>query len=221
MALDNTQIAIYGVSFLIFFAVVTHIFATLSGTSLFNLLQSIIKTEEKKTYKYKKIPDDRRFVLSYPSKNFKALINGKTVAGTDDRTGKEKLRFNYGEDKMTDFSILADPAYFRIAKPSMLGDSANVEIEIVDSDSVAKLTNQLDNSILYGKSLEKQLQDSMENEKSRLGKEVEAIRERKKVAFGWTGSGQPTGGLPYRPWTPFNRYGGGGYNAGQSEEEQF
>ena len=222
MAVDNMQIALYGISFFVVLAVIAHFFATISGTSLFNLLSSFSKQETKKTFKYKKLADDKKFVLSYPTKNFKATINGVSIAGNDPRTGVEMLRFHYGENQITDFSIPSDPANFRIAEPTKLSDISKIVIEIVDGDAYWKLKQKADNMQLYSKNLEKTVQDNLENESARLLKQIENIREKKKVAFGWTSSGQGQTGQPYRPWSSFNRFGGGGFGGGgQNEEEQF
>lgn len=218
MALSNVEIILYGISFLIFFAVIAQVFASISGTSLFNLLEGILKSDQKKTFKQKKIPDDRQFILSYPSKNFKQRINGRIISGKDLTTGKEMLRFNYGEDQTTDFSIPNDPSRFRIAEPSKLDDISKLVIEIVDDDTYTRLRNKLDNATIQAKSLEQQLQDRMKSQTTQLQKTVEVIREEKKVAFGWTGNAQQTSGMPYRPWSPFNRYQGMG--GGMNEEEQ-
>ena len=215
--------ALYGIGFFVIAAVIAHFFATISGSSLFNLLSSFSKQETKKAFKFKKLPDEKQFILAYPSKNFKATINGRTISGKDPKTGVDMLRFHYGEDQMTDFTLPSDPSYFRIAEPSKLGDNSKLTIEVIDDDAYWKLKQKADNMLLYSKNLEKTIQDSMENDNSRLLKQIENIREKKKVAFGWTSSGQPSqGGLPYRPWSSFNRFGGGGYGGGQqNEEEQF
>ena len=221
MATDYVQIAIYGISILVIAAVIAHFFATISGTSLFNLLSALSKQDTKKTFKFKKFPDDRKFVLSYPTKNFKATINGITIAGNDPRTGRQMIRFNYGEDLLTDFSVPADPSYFRIADPTKLSDISKIVIEIVDDDAYWKLKQKADNLQLYSKTLEKSIQDMMENQNAQLLKQIEHIKEKKRVAFGWTGSAPQPLGFVNRPWGSFSRFGVGTYGIQQSEEEQF
>jgi len=218
MALTNTQIAIFSAAFVVFFAVVAQVIATISGTSIFNLASNLFKTEEKKTYKQKKIPDDKQFILTNPSRNFRQKINGIIISGNDPKTGIEMLRFNYGDDKVSDFSVPNDPAYFRIAEPGKLNDITKLVIEIADADTYARMKTKLDNTNLFSKGLEYELREHMDGQKIQLQKTVDLIKEEKRVAFGWTGTQQSgTSIWQNRPWSSFNRF--AGMNQ-QNEEEQ-
>lgn len=204
--------------------VIVYVIADFMGVKL-NTLPNMASTEAKKDMK-----SDVKTVLSqneprivFKKLGFNEVIKQIIIVGRDDKHNCNRIRFKYGDNKLSDFSILDSPLFIRVhGNPSdMMTSDKRPVWEIIDEDFVTEMAAKIDHAELKAKSRQIELEESRKTDKQRLRETAESVREHKRAMYGFIpqqGYNTGTYGSSYgRPWRvrPI-----GNFNNEESEDEQ-